>query len=230
MTGRLTAELFENAGVPVSWEPRYEPAPPRANNTDLDRLAARIRAGLQGSKLALSNALELTLDVGDTLIAARERVIAAKVNWEEWLQENCSLGVSTAHLYVQLANHREKIKAKLKETPDLSLRAARRLIAKKARQSGSQQRTNKKDESETPDWAVAFEQSPDAEKTAGLTFDRVKNMFAHMSVAVRDELANLVLGNAAAHAATDKQRTRIRSLIGKTTKPAVIEGVAVRIT
>jgi hypothetical protein len=205
---------------------RRMPATPQIVETDLDHLAARIRAGLQGSKLALSNALEHALDVGDTLKEVWKRV--PEGDRERWLNENCSLGVSTAHLYVQLANHREKIKDKLRETPDLSLRAARSLIAKKGRQSGHRQRTGKKGVSETPAWAIAFEQSSDAEKTAGLTIDRVKNMFTYMPVAVRDELEDLVLGNAAAKATTERQRNTIRGLMGKA-KPVVIDGTATRI-
>ena len=50
--------------------------------------------------------------------------------WGRWLVDNCGMGVSTAELYMQLARHREKIEVEIERVGELSLRAARRFIAK----------------------------------------------------------------------------------------------------
>jgi hypothetical protein len=94
----------------------------------LEDLAHQICAAHKAVQEASANALAAALDAGDALIAARDRVSR---NWESWLQQNCPLlALSTARLYVQLAHHRAEIESARKKDPDLSLRAARRLIAK----------------------------------------------------------------------------------------------------
>jgi hypothetical protein len=93
----------------------------------LDELAFRVRKSHHAAQAAWSNALDHLLDAGDALNEAQSRVSS---NWKRWVRENCFLGVSTALLYQQLARHRSEIKDALAEHPDLSLRAARRLIAK----------------------------------------------------------------------------------------------------
>jgi hypothetical protein len=50
--------------------------------------------------------------------------------WKRWLKDNCFMSVRTAQLYQQLADHRDEIEAEESRVPDLSLCAARRLIAK----------------------------------------------------------------------------------------------------
>jgi len=101
------------------------PTNPEMNS--LDELARRIRALQQAVRTASSNALESALEAGDVLIEARRRVSAG---WGRWLIENCAMGVSTALLYIQLAQHREKIEAEIERAGEFSIRAARRLIAK----------------------------------------------------------------------------------------------------
>jgi hypothetical protein len=95
----------------------------------LDELADRIRERLKDAKTALANALAAALDAGDDLIAAQLRV--TDTPWQRWLKDNCFLSLSSAKLYMQLARHREEIEAAIEQAGELSLRAARRLIAKK---------------------------------------------------------------------------------------------------
>jgi hypothetical protein len=93
----------------------------------LDDLAARIRTALQAARQARSNALDHALKAGDALNAAQELVSSG---WKRWLRTNCFLSPSTALLYQQLARHRPEIEAKIEQIGELSLRAARRLVAK----------------------------------------------------------------------------------------------------
>jgi hypothetical protein len=209
--GRLTPELFENAGVPVSWTPKREPAPSQVDGNDLDHLAARIRTTLQASEAAMRNALRLALDAGDMLIAAKQRI--PEGGWGTWLGNGCSLEVRTAQLYMQLARHRDEIEARLEETPDLSLRAARRLIANKQGAQNSQTdapaEIGKVDE---PDWVTAWKQASSGDKTAGFDHFNLKDFFTHMPAAKRAELKELVLGNAEMHAGSKSQRNAIHKL------------------
>jgi hypothetical protein len=195
----LTPALFEAGGVPVSWKPKSEPATPVVIETDLDHLAARIRAGLKAAQTALSNALDKVLDVGDTLIAAKARIPEGE--WRDWLATNCSLKTSTALLYMQLARHRDEIEAKRKETPELSVRAARKLIAdkSKARRELPSPRKPQEDKPEIPDWVVAYNDASDTDKAAGIPHIII-DLFTHMSAAARAKLTARVLGNAAGHA------------------------------
>src|SRR5262245_40491604 len=94
----------------------------------LEDLARRIRAGRQAIDQSIRNALRVALDVGDDLIQARSRVSVG--HWGGWLKANCFLSARSAELYAQLARHRSEIEDALQRIPDLSLRAAARLIAK----------------------------------------------------------------------------------------------------
>ncbi len=95
---------------------------------DLDTLAAAVRTAHKAAQAAWSNALGHMLDAGDALLEVQNRGVPG--SWKRWLRENCLLGVSTAQLYTRLARHRAEIEAALQEDPELSLRAARRLLAK----------------------------------------------------------------------------------------------------
>jgi hypothetical protein len=67
------------------------------------------------------------MDVGDLFIAARPRI---KRGWQKWVAATgCPL--STAKLYVKLAQHREKIEVEIERVGHpISLQDARRLTAK----------------------------------------------------------------------------------------------------
>jgi len=112
---------------------------------DLPELARKIRDGLHAVEKCMSNALDRALDVGNLLNAAQHQhhnhsgVRAAHLvsSWKSWLRDECSIAVSTACLYQQLARHREGIEAEMSRVPALTLRAARRLIAKPSSSSSS---------------------------------------------------------------------------------------------
>jgi len=95
---------------------------------DLNELGAYIREALAASKHARRSALRHDMDAGDGLIAAQARVTT---NWKKWLRENCAplKSARSAQIYCQLARGREKIEAELERNPDLSQRAALRLLS-----------------------------------------------------------------------------------------------------
>lgn len=99
----------------------------------LAALAERIRDEHQAVQRAFANALAHALNVGDALIEAKGRVT---MGWGRWLRKNCSMGESTARLFVQLAHHRPVIESEMSRVPGLSLRAARRLIVTPKSKSG----------------------------------------------------------------------------------------------
>jgi hypothetical protein len=99
-------------------------------NVPLEDLARQIRANLKAVQVAASNALDAALSAGDNLIAAQARVPDGR--WNCWLRENCSIAGSTAALYMQLARARPEIEAEISRAGELSIRAARKLIAKKS--------------------------------------------------------------------------------------------------
>jgi hypothetical protein len=94
---------------------------------DLAELAKAIRDEHRAAQEASVTALHHALNAGEALIAAHAKVSG---NWKNWLRDNCFLSVPTALLYQQLARHRLEIEAELERVPHLSLRGARRLIAK----------------------------------------------------------------------------------------------------
>jgi hypothetical protein len=89
-------------------------------------LASAIRAGLNTISSHMQSALRVALQVGEDLLKAQARV--AKGQWGSWLRQNCNLQERTAQLYKQLAENRELVETSLNINPDLSIRAARRLI------------------------------------------------------------------------------------------------------
>src|SRR5262245_53985269 len=97
------------------------------NTTSLAALALCIRAQHRFCQVASVTALRHALNAGDALIRAQTLVSSG---WKRWLRNNCFLGARTAQLYQQLARHRDEIEAEISRAPDLSLRAARRLIGK----------------------------------------------------------------------------------------------------
>jgi Protein of unknown function (DUF3102) len=121
----------------MSIENNTAPASPQAG---LAAIARRIRDEHQASARAFANALSHALNAGDGLIEAQNLVPANR--WGQWLRNYCSMGSSTARLFMQLARERQTIEAEISRVPDLSLRAARRLIATpkpKPRPAGTQQ-------------------------------------------------------------------------------------------
>jgi hypothetical protein len=97
----------------------------------IDQLVHVVRDEIQQARAAWSNALDHGMNAGDALIALQPKVLALSgAKWKAWLDENCSVAVSTAALYIQLARNRGQIEAQLRTNPELSLRGARQLISK----------------------------------------------------------------------------------------------------
>jgi hypothetical protein len=109
---------------------------PTAVNPDdsLEEHAAAIRDGLRAFRLTMSNALDIALAIGERLNLAKEQVGDGK--WSKWPLDDCEItSRSTALLYMRIANHKSEIDDARVLLPDLSLRAARRLLTKKPEQS-----------------------------------------------------------------------------------------------
>jgi hypothetical protein len=103
---------------------------------DLDTLATKIRDALQVAQSGMRTAVRFTLDAGDALNAAKKQV--PEGGWGRWLKDHCFLSQRTAQVYMRLANHRDEIETKLMEIPDLSVRVARKFIAKPASQESNE--------------------------------------------------------------------------------------------
>jgi hypothetical protein len=101
---------------------------PQTAQQDLNEIARRVRDAIAAAKAAHVTALHSALDAGNALIEAQAQV--PRGQWRRWLKDNCLLSERTALLYVQLAHHRQDIETEISRVPELSLRAARRLIAK----------------------------------------------------------------------------------------------------
>jgi proteasome lid subunit RPN8/RPN11 len=136
-----------------------------------------------------------------------------KGEWQSWREEKCPrVKERMAQVYMQLARRREDIESELEKTPDLSLRAARQLITaspKRRRTSTPGEKKPQEDKPELPDWVVAYNESSDTDKAAGIAHI-VTDLLTYMSAADRDKLMVRALGNAAEHAPTKKQRNAIR--------------------
>jgi hypothetical protein len=110
---------------------RAQPAP--SQDDTLSALADRIREAHKAARESAASALANALMAGDALIEVRLRSPVG--GWQRWSVSNCLIALSTVKLYIQLAEHRAEIEVELANDPDLSIRAARRLIAKKSPRS-----------------------------------------------------------------------------------------------
>src|SRR5262249_46525297 len=171
----------------------------------LDQLAERVRAAHQAVQMATANALAAALVAGDTLIAARNRGVGS-IGWERWGEAHCRVGLSTARLYMQLARSRDKIEAALKDDPFLSLRDARRLIAKpKKRKQVLEEEEGPEEETGTPENPVpegpnlaltALNHATNEQVTAALRAKTLDWFLGVMPPEWRSELLRLVGGQA----------------------------------
>jgi hypothetical protein len=94
---------------------------------DLGHIAQRIRNRIGEIQKTARVTLRLAMDNGDDLNAAQKQVPQGQ--WQNWLREHCFLSIRTAQLHQQLADHRQEIEERLADIPELSLRAARKLIS-----------------------------------------------------------------------------------------------------
>jgi hypothetical protein len=107
----------------------------------------------------MSNALDIALAVGQRLNIAKDQVGEGK--WSKWLRDNCELSRSTALLYMRLANHQGDIDAARVQLPNLSLRAARRLLTKsiepEADPDADQEEADEADDKSAPDHTAGLQ-------------------------------------------------------------------------
>jgi len=94
---------------------------------DLDKLASIIRLGFEEIQVQLRNALRIGLVMGEALNEAKRQV--GNGGWGKWLRDNCKFSVRSAQLFQRLDNFRDVVEAELENNPELSLRAAQKLIA-----------------------------------------------------------------------------------------------------
>jgi hypothetical protein len=177
---------------------------------DLDELATTIRAALEAARQARSNALGYALRAGDALNAAQERVSSG---WKQWLRANCFLSLSTAQLYQQLARHRSEIEAKIEQVGELSLRAARRLIAK----SDTKKKKNKSTSFDALAWWLG---APIEARTHFLDGVGMLSLLAALSPALRAQLGQRVVGQRAAKTSklADTLTSALRTALSLQTK------------
>jgi hypothetical protein len=104
--------------------------PLEAFQQPLEELVARVRRAHKVVETAWANALAAALDAGDAVLALQQELQGRGIGWQAWFREWGYLPLSTAKLYAQLAVHRDEIETARAQVPELSLRAARRLISK----------------------------------------------------------------------------------------------------
>jgi hypothetical protein len=92
----------------------------------LDALVKNIHGDMLLLKETMGSAARLALNIGGGLREAQKQVDLGK--WERWLEDNFALSKRSAQRFMQLAEHRAEVEAELAASPDLSLRAAVRLI------------------------------------------------------------------------------------------------------
>jgi hypothetical protein len=179
---------------------------PNTEIVDLDALASSIRTQLQEIKRSCVTALRIALDVGEILNQAKEQVPDKK--WGKWLRDNCFLSVRTAQLYMQLADNRDEIEAKLACFDTLSIRGARKLIAKPAVEEGEVESVDSEPAVSTTTttttspstlcdlWPIATE--PEQDELIGIVINTLSltKLFALMTPERRREIEKRVLGNA----------------------------------
>jgi hypothetical protein len=112
---------------------------------------------------------------------ARNRV---STGWKQWLKNNCFLAVSTAQLYQQLAHHRAEIEDAMERVPELSLRAARRLISKPAETISKPKKL---------DLLIAWNRASEDERTAALSNVDILEFFRVMPPDWRSQIEARVI-------------------------------------
>ena len=200
---------------------------PTAVNPDdtLGEHAAEICNGMRALRLAMSNALDIALAVGKRLNIAKDQVGDGK--WSKWLRDDCELSRSTALLYMRLANHQGDVDAARVQLPNLSLRAARRLLTKSTQSETEEAKAEEPDQApdeaggeeaeaappdHTANLMAAWQAASIAERKDFLATITLDAMLKVMPDDWRPELERRVLGNAAAHCGTKKERAAVRRL------------------
>jgi len=97
-------------------------------DSDLDELAVKIRQENEQSILSARTSLIHAKRAGELLQKARKEVAHGK--WTTWVEANCGMSTRTAQVYMQLAKRWSELDAKAQRMTDLTINAARELLAK----------------------------------------------------------------------------------------------------
>jgi hypothetical protein len=97
-------------------------------DSDLDELAVRIRQENEQSIMSARTGLLHAKRAGELLQKARKEVAHGK--WTTWVEANCSMSARTAQVYMQLAKRWSELDTKAQRMTDLTINAARELLAK----------------------------------------------------------------------------------------------------
>src|SRR5262249_54804932 len=189
--------------------PNNTPAPHRQD--DLADLARQIRDHHRQIQRTLGLTLGQMLDTGDLLIAAQGLV---QSNWKKWLRTECFLGVSTAQLYQQLARHRHAIEGELSRFRDLTLRAARRLIAAKTSKP-TKATTETSTAAPAPTLLELWGAASNDARRAFLEQVGVPGLLAVLSDSMKSDLAQRCFGAAASSSALSEKEKRKLKTIGR---------------
>jgi len=188
--------------------------PEAKQQDDLAKLAKTIRNADQAVGVAMRNALRLALDAGDALIEAQGLVPAG--HWERWLRDSCFLRARTAQLYQQLARHRQDIEAKIERVPDLSLRAARQLVAKpRAKAEAAEPTVTEASITATPSPTLleVWNAASDEARRAFLEQVGVPGLLSVLSDSMKSDLAKRSFGAAASSSAlSEKEKRKLKSI------------------
>jgi hypothetical protein len=151
-------------------------------DSTIDELATVVRTEIQQTHVAWSNGVRHAMNAGDALIALQPKVAARGILWKKWLKENCFVAVSTAELYAQLARNRDRIEAEIQRGIELSLRGARRLIAKPKEPEGNVEAADQANDSSN-DSAPSSKPKPSLLETwKGATAAEHQQLLDHLKV------------------------------------------------
>ena len=199
----------------------------------LEEHAAEIRKGLQDMRRVWSNALDIALAVGQRLNIAKDLVGDGK--WSKWLRNDCEISRSSALLYMRLANHQGDIDAARVQLPNLSLRAARRLLTKSIEPDAAETEAKESGEVDgeeadgaaadhTADLPAAWEAASVAERRKVLAAITIPALLDLLSKEQITELKQRTLGNDRA------QKKSARELKRRNRQPApILDLQAIRI-
>jgi hypothetical protein len=174
---------------------------------DLDDLAGRIRQAHDRVHRTSAETLTLALAAGDLLVEAKSQVPPKK--WGAWLRANCFMGSSTARLYIQLAEHRTEIENEVSRFPDLSLRAARKLIAKPPKSETKTEKSAAAAPAPAPTLIEAWNTASGEARAAFLESVGVPELLAVASDPMKIEIVRRTIGSLQSRFPDDK---RIRSI------------------
>jgi hypothetical protein len=134
--GSSLEKAYVPAGSPATNAAESEGDSKLADLT-LHELTERVRALHAATRSACATALQFAMDAGDALIEGESRALL--YSWKRWVADpdKCRVSLRTSYLYCQLARARQQLEDILRDTPQLSIRGAARLIAVRRRRNGA---------------------------------------------------------------------------------------------